>query len=613
MRRLSLFAGLVFTPLALHAAPAALASDAELRADRYADAAALKKLEKGTQVDTLKSEAGWVQVRAGASVGWVRANQLSGSGAAVAAVAAVEGGRSAPGNVMATSGIRSIARASRHALIIGVSQYMNPAVPTLKGVAHDMDSATAMAQAMGIPRENIRYIRDLDATSARIAQEIDELDQRTQPGDRVFLYYSGHGSRWYDENLKKDGCVEALLPADSKPLTNHQMAELLKPISDKTDKLFVFYDACHSGGVVDKPLVTRSFKASASKLTPKFSGVGAPSYCSTPANIKTRSFANQAQSLGGLLQNIVEISSSRQDEISFDDETAGGLATQAWRDCMLGEAKDLDNSGAISVDEISACAQAKLDKRFANSTEYSVQHLTIGGNKAFVPSMFASTAPVQLAQSATTTTVPRVTTSTSAATTTTVFTTTTTTAATAIAPHPPAATLSDVYEQRDARRKVSVRAATPFLKIGKDALDLSVTSSHDGYVYLVMLGSDNKSFYMLFPNDLDQDNAIKAGATLKLPRKTWKITAQGPAGTDRMLVVVSESPRDMSLLGNEKAGPFLTTLTDAGGRANLQWLLSNSANAASKECGGAAERRNSAIAKTCSDAFGAALTDVVEK
>jgi hypothetical protein len=255
--------------------------------------------------------------------------------------------------------------------------------------------------------------------------------------------------------------------------------------------------------------------------------------------------------------------------------------------------------------------------------------------------MFASAAPVQLAQLATTTTPMRTTTTVMRTTTTSLAATTTSTTSTTLAPtsttaqattttalattttterpRPPAAkppasaALNDIYEQRDARRKVSVKMATPFLKIGKDALDLSVTSSHDGYVYLVMLGSDNKSFYMLYPNDLDQDNAIKAGETLKLPRKSWKITAQGPAGTDRMLVVVSESPRDLSLLGKDKAGPFLTTLTDGSGRANLQWLVSTSANISAKECMSGGELRNLAVARKCSDAFGAALVDVVEK
>ncbi|MBI1891549.1 MAG: caspase family protein [Burkholderiales bacterium] len=502
------------------------------------------------------------------------------------------------------SGKRSLSIASRHALIIGVGEYMNSTVPSLKGIQHDMDSATRMAESMSIPKENIRYVRDLDATSTRIEQEINELVKRTQPGDRVFLYYSGHGTRWYDEALKKDGCVEALLPSDSKPLTNQRMAALLKPISDKTDKLFVFYDACHSGGVVDKPLTTRSFTGSAfAKLTPKYSPAGVPSFCATPANLRTRSFTDQASKQGALPQNIVEVSSSRQDEISFDDETGGGLATQAWRDCMLSDAEDIDNSGAISVDEIAACAQGKIDKRFANNAQYAAPHITIGGNRAFIPNLFASNSVAQASTDGQ-----------SAAPIVQVSANTQTTASAAPAVKPPAsAALDDIYAQRDARRKVSINLRNSALRIGKDNLDFSVTSSHDGYVYLIMLGSDDKSYYLLFPNELDQDNAISAGQTLKLPRKKWQITAQGPAGTDRMLAVVAESPRDLSLLGNAKEGPFITTLTDPKGRANLQWLTGTSVNQGDADCSNGGRQRGLSIATKCSNAFGAAVADIIEK
>lgn len=500
---------------------------------------------------------------------------------------------------------RGLSMASRHALIIGVGEYMNSAVPSLKGIQHDMDSATRMAKSMSIPRENIRYVRDLDATAARIEQEINELAGRTQPGDRVFLYYSGHGSRWYDEALKKDGCVEALLPADSRPLTNQRMAALLKPISDKTDKLFVFYDACHSGGVVDKPLTTRSFSGkNFAGLTPKYSPAGVPAFCATPANIRTRSFADQASKIGGLPQNIVEVSSSRQDEISFDDETGGGLATQSWRDCMLGEAQDLDNSGAISVEEIASCAQGKLDTRFANNPQYAAPHITIGGNKAFIPNLFASAAAPRPA--AETQPAPVVQVSANAGTA-----ATPQPAAPAVKP-PASAALSDIHAQRDARRRVTIKHNSP-LRIGTDMLDLSISSSHDGYVYLIMLGSDDKSYYLLFPNALDQDNAIKAGQTLKLPRKKWQITAQGPAGTDMMLAVVAESPRDLSMLGSGKEGPFLTSLTDVQGRASLQWLTGTSVNQGDADCSSGGRQRGLSVAAKCSNAFGAALVDIIEK
>jgi hypothetical protein len=521
----------------------------------------------------------------------------------------------------ADGALRALPRASRHALIIGVGEYLSPNIPTLKGIGHDIESATRMALAMQVPLENVRVLRDHEATAAAIEREIAELNKRTQPGDRVFFYFSGHGSRWYDASIKKNGCVEALLPSDALPLTNERMAAILKPISDKTDKLIVFYDACHSGGIVERPLATmRSMRAGVSTLTPKFSSVGTSEQCAKPANMKTRAFATEAVRVGGLPQNIVQISSSRPDEVSFDDETGGGLATQAWRACMLGESKDLDGSGGISVGEIAACAQARIDARFANSSQFAAQHFTIGGNQAFIPSWFASAfagsaEPAAAAAAAPSRPAPApaklaITQPASAA---------------AAAPSKPApapskpaasapdAAFADILAQRDPRRSVTITTKSKQLRIGKDTLDLSITSSHDGHLYLILLGSDNQSFYMLFPNDKDHSNVIKAGETLRLPRPDWLITAQGPAGIDRMLAVVTESPRNLALLGSRRTGPFLQTLTDADGRANLSWILGTSIHQAAPECRDGGQARTAAGVSKCSDAFGAALVEFIEQ
>ena len=71
------------------------------------------------------------------------------------------------------------------------------------------------------------------------------------------------------------------------------------------------------------------------------------------------------------------------------------------------------------------------------------------------------------------------------------------------------ATLTDIVQQRDPRIVLDVKLSKPVLRIGKDALDLSIQSSHDGYIYLVLLGSDRKSFYVLYPNGLDKETASR--------------------------------------------------------------------------------------------------------
>lgn len=478
-------------------------------------------------------------------------------------------------------------RNTRHALVIGIGEYDKPEIPTLAGVGHDVASARQMAQAMAIPERNIVVIRDHDATAARIRKEIEQLSARIASGDRVFVYYSGHGTRTYDASARRDGCTEGLLAADAQVLTNVEMASLLKGVSAKTDKLLVFYDACFSGGVAGAPFRTRSIALAGDRITPKFTPAGAPEICATPSNFRTRSLALVLQEGGGMPENVVHVAASRPDEVSFDSAARGGFATVAWRDCLLGQAADLDRSGGITVEEVTRCAQAKVTSALVNQPGISGQHLTIGGNPSFVPAWmgaaFASATPAQGP------------------------------VAPAPAPAPaeqrsatPDEILAEIHRQRHGGRSVDVQLKSRTLRIERDALELAVTSLHAGYVYVALAGSDGKSLYLLYPNALDTDNRIKAGQTLTLPHGKWDVVAGGPVGRDTLLVMVADAPRDLSALASKSSGPFMKTLLDERGRARLQWIFANGTPPA--DCLGASKEG----ARGCSDAFGSALLAIEE-
>ncbi len=482
-------------------------------------------------------------------------------------------------------------RNTRHALIIGIGDYLDPEVPSLKGIKHDMVSAQRMAAAMAIPEANTRLLRDHDATADRIRSEIEALQKRMADGDRVFIYYSGHGTRWYDEQLKADGCTEGLMASDGKVLTNVEMGQRLAPLAQRADKMLVFYDACFSGGIAGSPFRTRSLKVAGEVVTPKFTRVGAPAECARPTNFRTRSLALVMQQQQALPENVVHIAASRPDEVSFDSSTHGGFATSNWRDCLLGQAKDLDGSGAITVDEVTRCAQAKVTSALANQPGILGQQMTVVGNASFVPAWMNAAFAVPSVAVA----VPVV-----AAVVVPV-------AAPVIAPAPPprvatpAEILAELHKQRDGSRRVVATARQAQLKIANDSLQLDVTAARDGHLYIALAGSDGKSLYLIYPNDLATDNRVRAGQRVALPDKGWEVVAGGPPGVETLLVMVTDAPRDLSSLGQEKAGPFMKTLLDAEGRSRLQWILAN--GTPGKDCGRAG-------AASCSDAFGAALLRV---
>ena len=594
----------------------------ELRSDKLGSAPVLRAVSAGAPLRLLSVEGGWALVEAPAAdkaapalTGWVRASTVN-LQAGSSAASGLSSGRESAGNTALTLGVRSLpARSNRHALIIGISRYADAATPPLPGARIDKESATQMARAMQVPASNIQYLQDDQATGDNIRNALRELTNKVQDGDRVFIHFSGHGTRYNDPAA--GGCVEALLAYDggqSGTLTNREVASLLKPMTNKTDKLFVMYDACHSGGVVQaaSSVRTRGFSNinDVGVLRPKFASIS--DACGRPVNVKTRNLVVEAQSTGALPQDIIHVSASRDNEISFDDELKGGLATQYMRDCMLRDAKDLDRSGAISMEEIRICAQEKINKRMANDTNYKPHNLVLNGNADFVPAWFSQisaapvvSVPVAAPAAVLAAPVASVVASAPAAPVAVV--------AATPAPVPPPLTgeqaLRQMFDQRDAKRNVQVSLGQASLRIGKDALDLTVQSDRDGYVYIALAGSDNQAVYMLFPNALDSNNQIKAGQKLVLPRPHWRVTAGGPVGTDHVMVMVSDAPRDLSALAANKAGPFVSSLNDAQGRAQLGALLSSARLADTTQCQSAATRvQNSA----CSDAYGAAMVAVEE-
>ncbi len=665
----------------------------ELRADKLGSAAVIAPLAVGARVHLLSLEGGWAYVDSAGQLGWVRASMLKlDAGSSVASTQ--QNGRQAAGgtvNAALTLGVRSLPpRDNRHALIIGISRYADANTPPLPGAHIDRESATQMAVHMQVPVANIKYLQDEQATGENIRNAIKELNAKVQDGDKVFIHYSGHGTRFKDEQA--GGCVEALLAYDGGwpgTITNREMSTLLSPITAKTDKLIVMYDACHSGGLISNNAAVRTRGATVlgdeGLLRPKFSSISEE--CGKPTNIKTRNLVVEAGARGALPQDIIHISAARDNEISFDDEQKGGLATQFMRDCMLRDAKDLDGSGAISVEEIKVCAQEKLNKRMERDPNFKAHNITLSGNSLFVPAWFsqatpgtqvASLAPVAMAAAAATTsaaTKPLVTLAPGASGAQTAAAAAAAAAVAAAVPPKPATpavaapaaptavavvppapavaaavpakpatpvvvaapaapavvaaatvaapapapvvvpqltgaqALKQMYEQRDAKRTIRVAVGKDKVKIGQDYLDFSVQSERAGYVYVALAGSDNKSLYLLFPNDLDQNNKVEANLPLALPRANWRVKAQGPTGTNNLLVIVSDGPRDIASFQGAKAGPFMTSLNDSEGRAKLGALMTTSRAVSTQECATPAARKNNPV---CSDAYGAASFTIEE-
>ncbi len=116
------------------------------------------------------------------------------------------------------------------------------------------------------------------------------------------------------------------------------------------------------------------------------------------------------------------------------------------------------------------------------------------------------------------------------------------------------------------------------LKIDRDRLAFAVTSSRDGFVYVLLHGPDG-SLMLLYPNRKVRDNRIKAGHTLKLPQSSWPLMTGEPPGPERFLAIVMADKRDHQPLaiGRDSFYGFLQLPQAAppgvAGAADGSWLL----------------------------------------
>ena len=138
---------------------------------------------------------------------------------------------------------------NRSALIIGIGHFAGPAADLL-GVPADVEMAKEMANAMGIPDANITVIRDEQATKKNILEKLKVFSKKAADGGRVFIYFSGHGTRYL--NPFANSCMEGLLSYDYETISNVEMAEATKNLNSSVDKSIMIVDTCHSAGVLNK-------------------------------------------------------------------------------------------------------------------------------------------------------------------------------------------------------------------------------------------------------------------------------------------------------------------------------------------------------------------------
>ncbi|MFX1675682.1 serine/threonine-protein kinase [Paraburkholderia sp. A2WS-5] len=166
-----------------------------------------------------------------------------------------------------------------------------------------------------------------------------------------------------------------------------------------------------------------------------------------------------------------------------------------------------------------------------------------------------------------------------------------------LAPYTPVSEFERIVALADPSIDVRTTLRSTTARIKKDFLQFQVTSSRAGRVYAFMVDPEG-NYLMLLPNGRDKANTIAAGQTLTLPRASWPMLADAPAGPIHFLVIVSPEPRDFSSAGLHAGDVFADFPASAQQAAAAQRTASASPFAGEARCAKAAT--------SCSNAFGAA-------
>jgi Caspase domain len=156
-----------------------------------------------------------------------------------------------------------------HALLIGANQY--PSLEErwwLKGPANDVQLVAEYLTTeapVAFAAQNVTVLSDGVAgakapTLAAIRGAFAELTAKVQPGDFVYLHFSGHGTQApaLDPSTELDGLDELFLPVDIGPwsdqvgevqnaLVDDEIGALIDGLRAKGADVWAVFDSCHSG------------------------------------------------------------------------------------------------------------------------------------------------------------------------------------------------------------------------------------------------------------------------------------------------------------------------------------------------------------------------------
>lgn len=207
-----------------------------------------------------------------------------------------------------------------YVLITGVSSYSNPANNTHQTT----EDARNFRKVMRNETKNITLLTSKNATVESTVQKLKQFAAGTKEDDRIIFYYSGHGDN--GDISGKSG----MLMHDGKVLPYETLIRILR--ASKAKEKIIVLNACFSGSIGEV--------------------------------LKT----------AGDNEDIIALTSSRPDEVTFEDSMLGGcFFTRSLEKALMGKA-DVNNDKKITLLEVFKYVHKDVVDRTSKSANAEPQH-----------------------------------------------------------------------------------------------------------------------------------------------------------------------------------------------------------------------------------------------
>ncbi len=244
-----------------------------------------------------------------------------------------------------------------HVLLVGIDAYPNPKVDPLYGCVNDVDALEAIfLDRLSVPPAAITKlvaphtgsvrtsrVPEDKPTSNNFRRALEALAGDTvRPGDRVFFYYSGHGTQVFSRTA-----CEALVPVDTvgrdELLYDYEINEILRRVAKRTEDLTVILDCCCSAGATRSTLATRGTGIRFCRIDDWDTDVPAPRQRST--EVSTGLFSSFDPSDPGFLV----VASAQSGEAAHEGRETRGIRHGAFTAALL---ELLDSHSADKLDAL---------------------------------------------------------------------------------------------------------------------------------------------------------------------------------------------------------------------------------------------------------------------